>query len=344
MAAEDGRRDVGQEDIPLLAEDVSVRFGGVQALDGVSLRVERTEIVGLIGGNGAGKTTLMDCVSGYVAPEPGGRLLVFGQDVVGMPPDVRPYLHMGRSYQGARLFPGLTVTETLLVAVERQKRSAVLASILNLGSARRAERVKREQVDRLIGTLGLEGYRDTLISELSTGTRRVVDIAAILAQGPKLLLLDEPTAGLAQREAEAFRPMLRRVQDELGCSILLIEHDIMLVGELCDRVYALESGGVIAEGSPEHVRSDERVIASYLGTDQEAIRRSGARSAVRAAPKEGDDGRGALAGDPAALRELPVRELRRLAAAHRVRGRSRMRKGDLIEHLCDNGQGGGDGS
>lgn len=343
IAAGDGGPRPGRDDVPLVAEDVSVRFGGVQALDGVSLRVGRGEIVGLIGGNGAGKTTLMDCVSGYVDPEPGGSLRVFGHEVVGLPPDVRPYLHMGRSYQGARLFPGLTVTETLLVAVERHDRSGVLPSILNLGSARRAERAKGEQADRLIATLGLEDYRDTLVSELSTGTRRVVDIAAILAQGPKLLLLDEPTAGLAQREAEAFRPMLRRVQDELGCSILLIEHDIMLIGELCDRVYALESGRILAEGSPESVRSDERVIASYLGTDQEAIRRSGARSAARSSP-EGDGRRAARAADPSELRELPVRELRRLAATHGIRGRSRMRKGDLIEHLCADGQGGGDGS
>lgn len=343
MATEDARRDVGHDDAPLLAQDVSVRFGGVQALDGVSLRVQRGEIVGLIGGNGAGKTTLMDCVSGYVDPEPGGSLLVFGQEVVGLPPDVRPYLHMGRSYQGARLFPGLTVAETLLVTVERHNRSGVLPSILNLGSARRTERAKREQVDQLVTTMGLEGYRDTLINELSTGTRRVVDIAAILAQGPKLLLLDEPTAGLAQREAEAFRPMLRRVQDELGCSILLIEHDIMLVGELCDRVYALESGRIIAEGSPESVRADERVISSYLGTDQEAIRRSGVRSEGRA-PPDGDGRSGALAGDPSELRELSVRELRRLAATHGIRGRSRLRKHELIDRLCAEAQGSAPGS
>ncbi|MGH2684872.1 MAG: ABC transporter ATP-binding protein, partial [Actinomycetota bacterium] len=233
------------------------------------------EVVGLIGGNGAGKTTFMDCVSGYVQPEPDSSIAAFGHELVGLAPEMRPYFDVGRSYQHARLFPGLTVTETLLVAFERHQPTGVLSALLGLAAASRAERSKRDQVEELLVTMGLTTYRDNLVRELSTGTRRVLDIASILAQRPRLLLLDEPTAGLAQRETEAFGPLIRRVRDQLGCSVLIIEHDIVLISSLCDRVYALESGTVIASGPPDVVRSDPRVIASYLGTDEAAIARSG---------------------------------------------------------------------
>ena len=260
----------------LVARDVSVTFGGLQALKGVDVTVEPDEIVGLIGGNGAGKTTFMDCVSGYVQPNEGGSIVAFGEELVGLPPELRPYLQVGRSYQSARLFPGLTVTETLLVAVERHEPSGVLASMLGFASAHRAEQAKRALVDQLIESTGLQTYAEKLVGELSTGTRRVVDLASILAQRPKLLLLDEPTAGLAQRETEAFGPLIKRVQQQLGCAVLIIEHDIVLMGSLCDRLYALEAGAVLASGPTDDVLHDPRVIASYLGTDETAIRRSGA--------------------------------------------------------------------
>jgi ABC-type branched-subunit amino acid transport system ATPase component len=260
----------------LEARDVSVNFGGLHALKGVDVTVEHDEIVGLIGGNGAGKTTFMDCVSGYVQPEPGASITAFGEELVGLPPEMRPYLKVGRSYQSARLYPGLTVTETLLVAVEHHAPTGVLAAMLGLSSAHRAEKEKAELVAELIESTGLQSYAEKLVGELSTGTRRVVDLASILAQRPKLLLLDEPTAGLAQRETEAFGPLIKRVQQQLGCAVLIIEHDIVLMGSLCDRLYALESGAVLASGPTADVLHDPRVIASYLGTDEAAIRRSGA--------------------------------------------------------------------
>jgi ABC-type branched-subunit amino acid transport system ATPase component len=268
----------------LVASGVAVRFGGLHALKGVSVTVGEGEVVGLIGGNGAGKTTFMDCVSGYVQPEPGSSIVAFGNELVGLPPEMRPYLDVGRSYQHARLFPGLTVTEALLVAFERHQPTGVLSALLGLAGAAKAEKAKRAQVDSLLETMGLVSYRDKLVKELSTGTRRVLDIASILAQRPRLLLLDEPTAGLAQRETEAFGPLIRRVRDQLGCAVLIIEHDIVLISSLCDRVYALESGAVIASGPPDVVRSDPRVIASYLGTDEAAIARSGALAAAAPAP------------------------------------------------------------
>ena len=261
-------------DLALEATDVVVRFGGITALDGVTIAVAPGEIVGLIGANGAGKTTLMDCVSGYLRPEQ-GTIAAFGVDLTAIAPEFRPYADVGRSFQDARLFPGLTVEESLLVAVERHRPTRVLTALLGLG--RRGEREKLSLVEELIHTMGLTAYRDKLISELSTGTRRVVDIASILAQQPRLLLLDEPTSGLAQRETEAFGPLMQRVQARLGCAIVLIEHDMPLIMSLSDRVYAMESGRVIAEGTPDAVRRDARVVESYLGTGDAAINRSGAR-------------------------------------------------------------------
>jgi ABC-type branched-subunit amino acid transport system ATPase component len=205
-----------------------------------------------------------------------GSIRAFGHELVGLPPELRPYADVGRSFQDARLYPGLTVEETLLVAFERKVPVRVLPALLGLPWARRAEREKRALADELVGLVGLGAYRDKLVSELSTGTRRIVDIATILAQRPRLLLLDEPTSGIAQKESEAFGPLMRRVADELECSVLIIEHDMPLITALSDRIYALEAGRVIAAGSPHEVTTDERVIASYLGTDQAAIRRSGA--------------------------------------------------------------------
>lgn len=269
----------GPEEEALVVSELTVLFGGLRAVDAVTLVVHPNEIVGLIGANGAGKTTLMDCVSGYVTPSE-GSVWSFGAELSFLAPELRPYLGVGRSFQDARLFPGLTVEETLLVMLERHRPTRVMAGILGW-PARRAEREKHEAADQLIASFGLEPYRDKTIGELSTGTRRVVDLATILAQRPQLLLLDEPTAGIAQRETEAFGPLMRRVQSDLGCAILIIEHDMPLIMGLSDRIYAMESGAVIAEGSPSQVRSDPRVIATYLGTDEAAINRSGtSREAV----------------------------------------------------------------
>src|SRR5437879_6309049 len=143
---------------------------------------------------------------------------------------------------------------------------------------RLADRRSRARADEIIERLGLEAWADSLTSELSTGTRRICELAAQLAAKPRMLLLDEPTAGVAQREAEAFGPLLRRIRDELGCAILIVEHDMPLLMGVCDRVYAMEAGDVIAEGTPEEIRHDPAVIAAYLGTDDVAVGRSGKRS------------------------------------------------------------------
>jgi ABC-type branched-subunit amino acid transport system ATPase component len=157
----------------------------------------------------------------------------------------------------------------------------LIPSLTGLPPSPFEERNKRKQANEVIGYLGLGRYADTLIIELSTGTRRIVELGCLIALDAKLILLDEPTAGVAQKETEAFGPLIKTIQRELGSSILIVEHDMPMVMSISDRIYCLEAGGVIAEGTPDEVRADPMVIASYLGTDERAIQRSGQRSGAR---------------------------------------------------------------
>ncbi|MBM3673122.1 MAG: ATP-binding cassette domain-containing protein [Actinobacteria bacterium] len=258
---------------PLRIDDVKVRFGGLLAVGGASLEVRPREVVGLIGTNGAGKTTLMNAVSGFVRAT--GHVEVFGTAIDAMPAHRRARHGMGRAFQNARIFGGLTVRETIMVALEARQRSLLLPSMLALPPSPIVERHKRSQADEIIAYLGLGRYADTLVAELSTGTRRIVELGALLALDTRLMLLDEPTAGVAQRETEAFGPLIKTIQQELGSAVLIIEHDMPMVMSISDRIYCLEAGAVIAQGSPAEVRANPAVIASYLGTDERAIRRSG---------------------------------------------------------------------
>jgi ABC-type branched-subunit amino acid transport system ATPase component/ABC-type branched-subunit amino acid transport system permease subunit len=271
-------------DVPLVVRDVEVAFGGVHALRGASITVGKGEVVGLIGPNGAGKSTLMNVVSGVVRADR-ASVRVFGTELIGLGREYRAALGLGRSFQDATLFAGLTVREVVQVAADRRHRSGALSQALRLPWARQAEAASRADADDVIGRLGLEAWADTPLSELSTGTRRICDLAAQAAARPAVLLLDEPTAGVAQRDAEAFGPLLRRLRDELDCSILIIEHDMSLLMGLCDRIYAMDSGVVIAEGTPAEVRADPLVVASYLGTSDTVIDRSGPVAAPAPARK-----------------------------------------------------------
>ena len=257
----------------LQTRDVSVRFGGNTAVDHVSVHVDRGELVGLIGTNGAGKSTLLNAIGGFVPSQ--GRVFVLGTDVTARPAPARHARGLGRGFQGARIYPGLTVRESLMVALEARSRSHLLASMTALPPSPGAERAKRAEADELIGYMGLGRYADHFIATLSTGTRRIVELASLLAVNARVLLLDEPTGGVAQREAEAFGPLIKQVQAELDAAVIVIEHDMPLVMGISDRVYCLEAGAVIAEGPPEQIRRDPLVIASYLGTSEQAIGRSG---------------------------------------------------------------------
>ena len=261
-------------DVVLAATGIVVRFGGLVALDGVTVTARAGEVVGLMGTNGAGKSTLMDVIGGYTAADE-GTVELFGADITDLAAFARARLGMGRVFQDARLFGDLTVSETVRLALEHEDRAELTPSLLGLGPSRRGERRKQVRADEVIDTLNLGDYARTCIGDLSTGTRRIVELACQIALESRVLLLDEPTAGVAQKDAEAFGPLIKTVQGELGATVVLIEHDLPLVMSLSDRVYCLGAGKVIAEGPPESVRRDPLVIASYLGTDDRAIVRSG---------------------------------------------------------------------
>jgi ABC-type branched-subunit amino acid transport system ATPase component/ABC-type branched-subunit amino acid transport system permease subunit len=272
---------------PLVATGVSLAFGGIRAVRDVTVSVGRFEIVGLIGGNGAGKTTLINCISGHLRPD-AGTILVAGQDVSALAPEFRPFLGLSRTFQDARLFPGLTVAETIMAAMDGANRSGAIGAIVNAPWVREAEAGKRRRALKILAEFGLAERADTLTGELSTGMRRVCDVAAIVAAEPQLVLLDEPTSGLAQREAEELAPLLRKLRDDHGCSMLVVEHDMTLIMGLCDRIYCLEQGELIAEGTADEVRKDPLVISSYLGAGTSTATRKGtARRDMRAGAPAG---------------------------------------------------------
>jgi branched-chain amino acid transport system ATP-binding protein len=282
-AAESEKSDeVSSADVRVTSERVVLRtigavaaFGGIRAVDGVSLEVHEKEIVGVIGPNGAGKTTLFDLISGYT-PLFAGEIEVEGQDVSSASPTRRATAGLGRSFQDARLFPELSVYETLCVSLERWvKNRSALAAAMYLPPVFESEDAVRLRVNELIELLGLGDYQQKYIRELSTGTRRIVDLACLVAHRPSVILLDEPTSGLAQREVEALSPVVRRLRDEMGAALLIIEHDIPFVSSVSDRLIALDQGRVIASGLPEEVLAHPVVIESYLGTSSAAIARSG---------------------------------------------------------------------
>jgi branched-chain amino acid transport system ATP-binding protein len=271
----------GELAIRLTLEGVTKRFGGLTALSSVSFSATGGEIVGFIGPNGAGKTTLFDTISGFTLADSGTIIAGEGDDAVDitrLPPAVRARLGLGRSFQDGRLFPSLTVAETVALAFERhlEVRDPIGAA-LHLPFVADAEANVTERVEELLELLGITDFRDKLGRELSTGSRRIVDLACVLAHSPSVLLLDEPSSGIAQREAEALGPLLLRIREQTGATMLVIEHDVPLLLSVADRLIALDLGEIVAAGNPDDVVRDPNVVRSYLGTTGAAIARSGAR-------------------------------------------------------------------
>jgi ABC-type branched-subunit amino acid transport system ATPase component/ABC-type branched-subunit amino acid transport system permease subunit len=252
--------------------DVSVLFGGVAAVDGLNLEVPAGQLIGVIGANGAGKTTLMNAIGGFVPAT--GTIRLHGDRIEHLSSAERHARGLGRTFQNARSYPTLTVREAIMVALETRGHSHLVPSLMGAPGARRREKGMASRADDIIAFVGLSRYSSHAVGSLSTGTRRILELACLLAGGGSVLMLDEPTAGVAQREAEAFGPLIRRVQHELAATVMLIEHDVPLVMAISDRVVCMELGRLIADGPPDSVRADGRVIASYLGTDVRAVERS----------------------------------------------------------------------
>ncbi len=280
-------------DLALEVISVTVTFGGIGALDDVSLEAARGDVVGIIGPNGAGKTTLFDVISGFTRPDR-GQLVLEGTDISSRSAAARARRGLGRSFQDSTLFRGLSVRDTLAVALERFVDTGdPLNAVLRLPAMVDTEAALAARVDELIELFGLGDYADSFVGELSTGTRRLVDLAGVVAHAPSVVLLDEPSSGVAQREVEQMGELLNRVRRTLGATLLVVEHDIAFVASLADRLVVLDRGGVLAAGQPGEVLARPEVVESFLGTEPLARSRSGpaatgAAGPVRFAPGPGE--------------------------------------------------------
>jgi ABC-type branched-subunit amino acid transport system ATPase component len=249
-------------------EGVSLAFGGLQVLDHVDLHVDQGEIVGLIGPNGAGKTTLFDVIAG-VHSAARGHVWFKGTDLLTRTAHERAWLGIGRTFQQTTLFPNMSVLDCVRTAAHRRLRRGLLGALLRSAVRTPLSRAEEREADRLawaaIERLSLGDYAKKNASELSYGTLRLTELATVLVVQPELVILDEPSSGIAQRETEALGPLLLELRAELGATFLLIEHDMPLIMGISDRIYALAAGSVLAEGSPAQVQANAGVIESYLG-------------------------------------------------------------------------------
>ncbi|WP_436793713.1 MFS transporter [Actinospongicola halichondriae] len=254
-------------DVVLSCRGLSKGYGGVQAVSDVALEVYEGEVLGIVGPNGAGKTTLFDLLTGFTIADE-GEVHLGSVDVTTWPAHRRAVAGLGRTFQDARLWPSLTVRESLVLSCERSLGSRdIVSAVLATPSQRASEAVAERRADELIELVGLGSFAGKFVSELSTGSRRMVEVASLLANEPRVILLDEPSSGIAQREAEALGPVLLDVRDALGATLVVIEHDMALLSSIADRFLALDTGRYVTDGPPETVLEHPLVVASYLGDD-----------------------------------------------------------------------------
>jgi len=251
----------------LEVNDLSIRFGGLQALDGVNLSVNEWEIVGLIGPNGAGKTTFFNCTMGVYAPTR-GTVSYRGKDITSLPTYKRCNLGLGRTFQNVGLVKSLPVMENMLVAQHAKVGYGAVAGIVGAPSAFVEERRLKENALEILNFMGLLEHRDTRVSKLPYGLQKLTEIAAVLASDPDMLLLGEPTSGMSPEEAHAFGDLLLKLRAELNLTVLMIEHHVPLVVRVCDHVYVLNFGKLLAEGKPKEIQQHPEVVAAYLGGEE----------------------------------------------------------------------------
>ena len=251
-------------DILLSAHDLTVRFGGVLAVNGVSFDVRQGEVFTLIGPNGAGKTTVFNLISRIYTPT-SGHLNFQGQRLSDVPPHAVAAMGIARTFQNIELFEHATVLQNLLIGRHVHNRTGFWSQMLFTSSVRDAERATRQKVEEVIDFLDLQHYRDTLVAGLPYGVRKVVELARALSTDPKLLLLDEPSSGLNVEETADMAFWIQDIQHDLGITVLMVEHDMSLVSKVSNRVLAMNQGEVLAMGEPAQVQANETVIEAYLG-------------------------------------------------------------------------------
>jgi ABC-type branched-subunit amino acid transport system ATPase component/ABC-type branched-subunit amino acid transport system permease subunit len=269
---------VRPRELILAAYGISKSYGGISAVKNVSIEVRRGEIVGIIGPNGAGKTTLFEILGGFNTPD-SGVVAYAGYNITASSAERRAELGLIRSFQDAALYPTMTVLDAVRLSLERTDPTRLAPALLGL---RGAERRKDATAREIVSSMGLDEYRNKQIREISTGTRRITELACLVALEPVVLLLDEPASGIAQRETEALGGLLRDLKEALDLTLVVIEHDIPLIMGLADRIVAMDAGEVITSGKPDQVQRNPRVVEAYLGGKMEAIYRSG-----KAAPANG---------------------------------------------------------
>jgi len=270
-AATNGRATARQPrstgEVVLASSGVTVRFGGLVANDDVTVEVRAGAVTGVIGPNGAGKTTFFNVLTGAVRPT-SGTVTLDGRDVTGWSRHALAAAGLARTFQNLALFDNLTVRENVEVGAVRFAPYDPLSGVLRLPRARRQERIVHTLAERALALVGVEALADARVADISYGDRRRVEVARALALGPKVLLLDEPSAGMDPVETRQLGAVIDRIVDELGLPVLLVEHDMSMVSDVVDHLYVLDFGRILVEGSPQDVLADEQVIAAYLGTGE----------------------------------------------------------------------------